>query len=88
MLILNLSDLTSKGVSYRESWNMRTSHSMVAVVSSAFLDKDLLVQQRMAVQVLRVLETTNEGLQPQHAFTSNTSKNYPQILPSDGYPSI
>ena len=41
---------------------------MSVVVSSAILDKAPLVQQRIAVQILRVLETTNEGLQPRHAL--------------------
>ena len=41
---------------------------MLVVVSSAILDKAPLVQQRIAVQILRVLETTNEGLQPRHAL--------------------
>ena len=41
---------------------------MLVVVSSAILDKAPLVQHRIAVQILRVLETTNEGLQPRHAL--------------------
>ena len=51
----------------RRQLSVKSEHKPV-IRSSAFLDKAPLVQQRIAVQILRVLETTNEGLQPRHAL--------------------